>query len=113
MAISGDIVTMGNLTATGAYLRGSDITIKKIIEPGEQIEGRIIPNPNNGKWQMVYGVDCYVSADERAENSPTKLVVPSVDRFKVVTDDEPSDPYAAAYANLKTQAAVANASDLV
>ena len=102
MAISGDISTMGKLTATGAYLRISDLTVKKIIE-----------GDNNGKWQMVYGVDCYVSADERAEDSPTTLVAPSVDRFKVITDDEPSDPYAAAYANLKTQSAVANASDLV
>ena len=102
MAISGNIVTMGNLTATGAYLRVSDLTVKKIIE-----------GDNNGKWQMTYGVHCYVSADERASASPTTLVAPTVDRFKVVTDDEPSDPYAAAYANLKTQSTVANASDLV
>ena len=104
MAISGDIVTMGNLTATGAYLRVSDITTKKIIDT---------TSDNNGKWQMTYGVDCYVSADERAEDSPVTLVAPSVDRFKVVTDDEPSDPYAAAYADLKAQSTVANASDLV
>ena len=102
MAISANIITMGGLAATGAYLRISDLTVKKIIE-----------GDNNGKWQMVYGVACYVSADERASASPTTLVAPSVDRFKVITDDEPSDPYAAAYANLKTQSAVANASDLV
>ena len=102
MAISGNIVTMGGLAATGAYLRISDLTVKKIIE-----------GDNNGKWQMVYGVACYVSADERASASPTTLVAPTVDRFKVVTDDEPSDPYAAAYANLKTQSAVASPSDLV
>ena len=113
MAVQGTIVTMGKLTATNAYLRVSDITIQKIIEPGERIEDRIIPNSNNGKWMMVYGVDCYVSADERAENSPVKLVAPSVDRFKIITDDEPSDPYAAAYANLKTQSTVTNPSDLV
>ena len=83
MAISANIVTMGNLTATGAYLRVSDITTKKIIDT---------TSDNNGKWQMAYGVDCYVSADERAEDSPVTLVAPSVDRFKVVTDDEPSDP---------------------
>ena len=104
MAISGDIVTMGKLTATGAYLRISDITIKKVIDSD---------SPGYGKWHMAYGVDCYVSADERAEDSPAKLVAPSVDRFKVVTDDEPSDPYAAAYADLKAQSTVANASDLV
>jgi len=104
MAVQGTIVTMGNLTATNAYLRVSDITTKKIINTG---------NANNGKWQMTYGVDCYVSADERAEDRPVTLVAPSVDRFKVVTDDEPSDPYAAAYANLKTQPAVTNPSDLV
>ena len=102
MAISGNIVTMGGLAATGAYLRISDLTVKKIIE-----------GDNNGKWQMVYGVACYVSADERASASPTTLVAPTVDRFKVVTDDEPSDPYAAAYANLKTQSTVASPSDLV
>jgi len=111
MAISANIVTMGNLTATGAYLRVSDITIKKIIDS---------TSDNNGKWQMVYGVDCYVSAAERAKatdgnsaTSATTLVAPTVDSFKVVTDDEPSDPYAAAYANLKTQSAVTNPSDLV
>ena len=102
MAISGNIVTMGNLTATGAYLRITDLTVKKIIE-----------GDNSGKWQMTYGVACYVSADERASASPTTLVAPTVDRFKVVTDDEPSDPYAAAYANLKTQSTVASPSDLV
>ena len=104
MAISANIVTMGGLAATGAYLRISDITTKKIIDTASD---------NNGKWQMTYGVDCYVSADERASDSPTTLVAPSVDRFKVTSDDEPSDPYAVAYANLKTQSTVSNASDLV
>jgi len=104
MAVQGTIVTMGGLTATNAYLRVSDITIKKVIDT---------TSDNNGRWQMVYGVACYVSAAERAEDSPVKLVAPTVDRFKVVTDDEPSDPYAAAYANLKTQSTVANPSDLV
>jgi len=104
MAVQGTIVTMGNLTATNAYLRVSDITTKKIIDSS---------SIDNGKWQMTYGVDCYVSAAERAEDSPVKLVVLTVDRFKIITDTEPSDPYAAAYANLKTQSAVANPSDLV
>ena len=111
MAVQGTIVTMGNLTATNAYLRVSDITIKKIIDS---------TSTDNGKWQMTYGVHCYVSAAERAKatdgnsaTSATTLVAPSVDRFRVITDDEPSDPYAAAYANLKTQSTVANASDLV
>jgi len=104
MAISGNIVTMGGLTATNAYLRVSDITIKKIVDS---------ISDNNGKWQLTYGVDCYVSADERASDSPTTLVAPSVDRFKVTSDTEPSDPYAAAYADLKGQSTVANASDLV
>lgn len=102
MAISGNIVTMGNLTATGAYLRISDITVKKIIQGN-----------NSGKWLLVYGVDCYVSADERGSDSPTTLVAPTVDRFKVISDTEPSDPYAVAYANLKTQSTISNASDLV
>jgi len=102
MAISANIITMGGLAATGAYLRISDLTVKKIIQ-----------GDNNGKWQLAYGVDCYVSADERASDSPTTLVAPSVDRFKVVSDDEPTDPYAVAYADLKTQSTVSNASDLV
>jgi hypothetical protein len=104
MAISGDIVTMGNLTATGAYLRITDITTKKIVDT---------TSDNNGKWQMTYGVACYVSAEARSSASPTTLVAPSVDRFKVTSDTEPSDPYAVAYADLKTQPTVANASDLV
>ena len=102
MAVTATIVTMGNLTATGAYLRISDLTVQKIIEGGE-----------SGKWQMVYGVDCYVSAEERAKDSPEKLVAPSVDRFKLVSDTEPSDPMDAAYENLKTQSSVSNVSDLV
>ena len=104
MAISGDIVTMGGLAATGAYLRITDITTKKIVDS---------TSDNNGKWQMTYGVDCYVSAEERASATPTTLVAPSVDRFKVTSDTEPSDPYAVAYADLKAQSTVANASDLV
>lgn len=102
MAISANIITMGGLAATGAYLRISDLTVKKIIQ-----------GDDSGKWQMTYGVDCYVSADERGSDSPTTLVAPSVDRFKVVSDDEPSDPYAVAYENLKAQSTVSNAADLV
>jgi len=102
MAVQGTIVTMGGLTATNAYLRVSDLTVKKIVG-----------GDDNNKWQMVYGVDCYVNASARNSDPGTRLVAPSVDRFKVVTDDEPSDPFAAAYANLKTQSTVTNASDLV
>ena len=102
MAVQGTIVTMGNLTATNAYLRVSDLTIKKIVG-----------GDDNNKWQMTYGVHCYVNASARNSDPATRMVAPSVDRFKVVTDDEPSDPYAAAYANLKTQSTVTNASDLV
>jgi len=102
MAVQGTIVTMGGLTATNAYLRVSDLTVKKIVG-----------GDDNNKWQMTYGVDCYVNASARNSDPGTRLVAPSVDRFKVVTDDEPSDPFAAAYANLKTQSTVANASDLV
>jgi len=102
MAVQGTIATMGGLTATNAYLRVSDLTVKKIVG-----------GDDNNKWQMTYGVDCYVNASARNSDPGTRLVAPSVDRFKVVTDDEPSDPFAAAYANLKTQSTVANASDLV
>ena len=102
MAVQGTISTMGGLTATNAYLRISHLTVKKIVG-GE----------NNNKWQLVYGVYCYVNADARTNNPETRLVAPSVDQFKVISDTEPSDPMAVAYANLKTQSAVSNASDLV
>ena len=42
MAVQGTIVTKGGLTATNAYLRVSDLTVKKIV-------GDI----DNNKWQMV------------------------------------------------------------
>ena len=95
-------MTMGGLTATNAYLRIGDLTVKKIVG-----------GDDNNKWQMVYGVDCYVNASARNSDPGTQLVAPSVHRFKVVTDDEPSDPFAAAYSDLKTQSTVADASDLV
>ena len=104
MAVQGTISTMGGLTATNAYLRVSDLTLKKIVEADSE---------NNNKWQLTYGVFCYVNADARTNNPETRLVAPSVDRFKIISDTEPSDPIAVAYANLKTQSTVSNASDLV
>ena len=104
MAVQGTIETMGGLTATNAYLRISDLTLKKIVEAG---------NANDGKWQLVYGVSCYVNAEARTNAPQTRLVAPSVDQFKIVSDPEPSDPMAVAYANLKTQSSVSNASDLL
>ena len=104
MAVQGTIETMGGLTATNAYLRISILTVKKIIEAG---------NANDDKWQLVYGVYCYVNADARTNNPETRLVAPSVDRFKVISDDEPSDPMATAYADLKTQSTVTDATDLL
>ena len=102
MAVQGTIVTMGNLTATDAYLRVSDLMVKKVIE-----------GDDSDKWILTYGVDCYVSASARASDAASKLAAPSVDRFKVVSDDEPTDPMNVAYTNLKTQSAVSNPSDLV
>ncbi len=102
MAVQGTIETMGGLTATNAYLRISNLALKKIVG-GE----------DNNKWQLVYGVYCYVNAEARTNNPETRLVAPSVDQFQVISDTEPSDPMAVAYANLKTQSAVSNASDLV
>ena len=104
MAVQGTIETMGGLTATDAYLRISDLLIKKIVDAN---------NRNHNKWQLVYGVDCYVNADARTNNPETRLVAPSVDRFKVISDDEPSDPMATAYADLKTQSTVADATDIL
>ena len=103
MAVQGTIETMGGLTATNAYLRISDLTVKKIVSDGD----------DNCKWQLTYGVYCYLNADARTNNPETRLVAPSVDRFKIVSDTEPSDPMNVAYANLKTQSTVSNASDLV
>ena len=104
MAVQGTIETMGGLTATNAYLRISDLTIKKIVEADSE---------NNNKWQLVYGVYCYVNADARTNNPETRLVAPSVDRFKVISDTEPSDPMATAYADLKTQSTVTDATDIL
>ena len=104
MAVQGTIETMGGLTATNAYLRISELIVKKIVEADSD---------NNNKWQLVYSVHCYVNANARTNNPETRLVAPSVDRFKIVSDTEPSDPMAVAYANLKTQSSVSNASDLV
>ena len=102
MAISGDIVTQGNLVATAAYLRITDVVISKITE-----------GINKGKWRLQYGVDCYVNAGERAKDEPQPLAAKQVGRYWLITDIEPTDPYTVAYANLKTQSAVSNASDLV
>ena len=103
MAVQGTIETMGGLTATNAYLRISNLTLKKIISDGD----------DNNKWQLVYGVHCYVNADARTNAPQTRLVAPSVDRFKVISDDEPSDPMAVAYADLKTQSTVTDATDIL
>ena len=104
MAVQGTISTMGGLTANNAYLRISNLTVKKIVDAGSE---------NNNKWQLVYGVHCYVNADARTNNPETRLVAPSVDQFKIVSDDEPSDPMATAYADLKTRSTVTDATDLL
>jgi hypothetical protein len=104
MAVQGTITTKGGLTATNAYLRVSNVGFEKIEEAG---------STNNGKWRLSYGVYCYLNAEARTNNPQTRLVAPSVDRFMVYSDDEPSDPMAVAYADLKTQSTVSNASDLV
>ena len=104
MAVQGTISTMGGLTATNAYLRISNLTVKKIVDAGSE---------NNNKWQLVYGVHCYVNADARTNAPQTRLVAPSVDQFKIVSDTEPSDPMATAYADLKTRSTVTDATDLL
>ena len=102
MAVQATIQTQGGLAATNAYLRISDLSLKKIVG-----------GDDNNKWQLTYGVDCYVSASARNSNPDVRLYAPTVDRFKVVSDTEPSDPINVAYANLKAQSAVSNVSDLV
>ena len=97
MAITADIPVSG-LSATGAYLRVSDIVIKK--------------NDEDGTFYMTYGIACYVDAAARNAENPQTLLSREVDRFKVKgLASPPSDPYAAAYADLKAQAAVSNAVD--
>ena len=102
MAVQGTIVTMGGLTATNAYLRISDLAVSKIVGGAD-----------NNKWQLVYGVNCYVNASARNSNPETRLIAPTVDRFKVISANEPSDPMNVAYANLKSHSTVSNTSDLV
>ena len=102
MAVQGTVQTQGGLTATNAYLRICDLSLKKIVG-----------GDDNNKWQLTYGVDCYVRASARNRNPDVRLYAPTVDRFKVVSDTEPSDPINVAYANLKAQSAVSNVSDLV
>ena len=102
MAKQATIETQGGLAATNAYLRISNLTLKKIVG-----------GDDNNKWQLVYGVDCYVNASARNSNPDARLYAPPVDQFKVISDTEPSDPINAAYANLKTQSSVSNVSDLV
>ena len=104
MAVQGTIETKGGLTATNAYLRISDLTVKKIVDADDE---------NNNKWQLVYGVDCYLDADARTSAPEKRLVAPSVDRFKIISDDEPSDPMATAYADLKTRSTVTDATDIL
>jgi len=102
MAISGDILTQGNLVANAAYLRISDVAMLKINE-----------GINKGKWKLQYGVECYVSAEERAKDDAQPLAPKQVGRYWLMTDDEPNDPYAVAYADLKTQPGITNAADLL
>ena len=103
MALQGTIQTMGGLSATNAYLRICDLSLKKITESGD----------NQNKWQLTYGVHCYVDASARNSDPDTRLAAPDVSRFKIVSDTEPSAAVNVAYANLKTQGAVSNVSDLV
>ena len=102
MAIQGTIQTQGGLGATNAYLRINDLNLKKIVG-----------GDDNNKWQLTYGVNCYVNASARNSNPDVTLYAPTVDRFKIISDSEPSDPINVAYANLKTQSVVSNVSDLV
>ena len=44
MAIQATIQTQGGLNATNAYLRISDLALKKIVG-----------GDNNNKWQLTYG----------------------------------------------------------
>lgn len=102
MAITADIPVSG-LSATGAYCRVTDIVIKKVDNAD---------SPDNGTFYMTYGVACYVDAAARNAENPQTLLSREVDRFKVKgLATPPSDPYAAAYADLKAQAAVSNAVD--
>ena len=108
MAVQGTIQVQGGLTATNAYLRVSELTVKKIVNEGDS---------NHCKWSLGYGVHCYADADARANDKSlepeARLGAPTVAYFWVTVDSEPTDPMAAAYADLKTQGAVTNATDLL
>ena len=98
MAITADVPVSG-LSATGAYIRVTDITIKK--------------NEEDGTFYMTYG--CAVYKDEASRNAENAQTLPSreVDRFKVSgLATPPSDPYAVAYADLKARGDVSNAVDV-
>ena len=79
MAVQAPIQTQGGLAATNAYLRISDLSLKKIVG-----------GDDNNKWQLTYGVNCYVNASARNSNPDVKLYAPTVDRFKIVSDTEPA-----------------------
>ena len=102
MAIQGTVETTGGLTATDAYLRVTQVTVSKVTE-----------GDASGKWMLMYGVDCYVNADTRSNDASKRLEVPTANRFKGIGDDEPTDPMASAYSDLKTQGAVIDATDLL
>ena len=100
MAITADIPTTGGLTALAAYIRVTDIIIKK--------------DNDAGTFYMTYGVAVHI--DEATRNSATgqPIICPEVDRFKIKDLAEPpADPYAAAYADLKAQAVVESAVDVI
>ena len=100
MAITADITITGGLGATGVYIRVTDILIKKDDEAGT--------------FYMTYGVAVHI--DEATRNLATgqPIICPEVDRFKIKDLAEPpTDPYAAAYADLKAQAVVESAVDVI
>lgn len=98
MALIADIPANG-LTATQAYLRISDILVKK--------------DDSDGTFYITYGVSCYVNEEARNAENPRTFASIEVDRFKVKgMATPPMNPYNVAYNDLKAQPSVTNAQDV-
>jgi hypothetical protein len=81
MAIQCDVALPSGLTAPTAYVRVSDILIKKTPE---------------GAFRMTYGFQVYVSAQARVN-----LVDPAWTSRHACAYDDAQEAYAQAYTNLK------------
>jgi hypothetical protein len=94
MALNSNIKLDGNAPLVGAYVRVSDVMLKKDRNSSA-----------NAKHYITYGVSAYVNASAAAADpdSRNSLHVPLLDRFKIREVDPAANLSALAYANLKTK----------